>query len=45
MERDLRNESELKVLGWDVLIVWECETFDRDALTRRFRAFLTRCRS
>lgn len=26
MRRDFRNVSELKRLGWHVLIVWECET-------------------
>lgn len=42
IERDLRKETALKALGWDVLIVWECETFDRDALARRLHGFLTR---
>ena len=26
VERDARNESQLKVMGWDVLIIWECMT-------------------
>ncbi len=42
IERDLRKETELKALGWDVLIVWECETFDPDALASRLTAYLTR---
>jgi DNA mismatch endonuclease (patch repair protein) len=25
-ERDKKNEKELKNLGWDVVIIWECET-------------------
>jgi DNA mismatch endonuclease (patch repair protein) len=25
-ERDKKNVRELKKLGWDVLIIWECET-------------------
>ncbi len=25
VERDKKNYSELKSLGWDVLIIWECE--------------------
>jgi DNA mismatch endonuclease (patch repair protein) len=39
-ERDARKEDELKALGWEVLIVWECETFDADALAPRLAAFL-----
>jgi DNA mismatch endonuclease (patch repair protein) len=26
--------------GWDVLVVWECQTRDAEALTRRLRDFL-----
>ena len=26
IERDLKNESALQSLGWNVIIVWECET-------------------
>jgi DNA mismatch endonuclease (patch repair protein) len=26
VERDAANEADLQELGWDVLIVWECET-------------------
>ncbi len=29
IERDRRNIATLSALGWDVLVVWECETFDR----------------
>ncbi len=25
-ERDRKNEAELKILGWNILIVWECMT-------------------
>ena len=38
--RDLRDEAELARLGWRVLVVWECETRDKDALSRRIRGFL-----
>ena len=34
-ERDARKERELKALSWQVLIVWECETFDPAALVHR----------
>jgi DNA mismatch endonuclease (patch repair protein) len=26
VERDARNESQLKEMGWDILTVWECMT-------------------
>ena len=32
VERDQRNVAALRALGWEVLVVWECETFDRTAL-------------
>jgi DNA mismatch endonuclease (patch repair protein) len=32
--RDLKNEHELRFLGWDQLVVWECETRDADRLRR-----------
>lgn len=25
-ERDLQTQAELRSLGWDVLVIWECET-------------------
>ncbi len=34
--RDNRNQSELKQLGWRVLVVWECELRKPEALRRRF---------
>ena len=34
-ERDRRSLLELEALGWRVVIVWECELRDRDALARR----------
>ena len=42
LERDARKERELVACGWDVLIIWECETFDRSALASRLQVFLTR---
>jgi DNA mismatch endonuclease (patch repair protein) len=40
IERDQAKEGQLRALGWDVLIVWECETFDPRRLSRRLKAFL-----
>lgn len=38
--RDLRQEAELAKLGWRVLVVWECQLRDKEALTARIRTFL-----
>jgi DNA mismatch endonuclease (patch repair protein) len=38
--RDERNEAALKTLGYDVLIVWECETDDTATLGGRIAKFL-----
>jgi DNA mismatch endonuclease (patch repair protein) len=40
MERDARAQRELEAMGWDVLVVWQCETRDEAALTERLRNFL-----
>jgi DNA mismatch endonuclease (patch repair protein) len=38
--RDARNVEQLRNLGWDSLIVWQCETADSEALLKRLTAFL-----
>lgn len=38
--RDVKNVAALHKLGWDVLIVWECEVGDRAQLASRLREFL-----
>jgi DNA mismatch endonuclease (patch repair protein) len=40
VERDRRVLRNLKALGWQAMVVWECEIKDRDALTRQLRDFL-----
>ena len=40
VERDRRNMAALRALGWDVLVVWECETFDRTQLLSALARFL-----
>lgn len=40
VERDRRNEAELRALGWDLLVVWECEMRSADELLRRLIEFL-----
>ena len=39
-ERDRRNEEELRSMGWTVLVIWQCETADLEALARRLHDFL-----
>lgn len=38
--RDRAKQAVLLALGWNVLILWECELKDVDDLTRRVRDFL-----
>ena len=38
--RDRRNESALADLGWRVMVIWECETRDPEAVAERIRGFL-----
>lgn len=40
VERDARKERELRELGWDPLVIWECETRNADALRAKLMAFL-----
>lgn len=41
VSRDLRNVEALKVLGWRVLVLWECEVLKpTPALQRRIKKFL-----
>jgi DNA mismatch endonuclease (patch repair protein) len=40
-KRDLRIQSELEVIGWKYLIVWECELGHKEQLENKVRAFLT----
>jgi len=39
-ERDHRQVDTLKAEGWDVLVIWECETKNLDILKRRIEHFL-----
>ena len=40
VERDAENQTRLAQLGWEALIVWECEIKDTRGLRDRIRAFL-----
>lgn len=36
-ERDIRVKGELECMGWDVLVIWECETVDSDLVASRLQ--------
>ena len=38
--RDRRTEDALRSLGWQVLVIWECETRDDAAVAHRLKDFL-----
>ena len=40
--RDRANLNDLGELGWSVMVVWECETADPEALAARLAGFLDR---
>lgn len=40
VERDAQVQTELERLGWRVLVIWECETKDSQALCSRLTNFL-----
>lgn len=39
-ERDAVKMAELAALGWDALVVWECEIKDKGILAARLKEFL-----
>ena len=41
-ERDAETLVKLAGLGWDVLVVWQCETRDLEALRERLASFVER---
>ncbi|WP_315776028.1 MULTISPECIES: very short patch repair endonuclease [unclassified Bradyrhizobium] len=38
--RDERDQNTLKTMGWDVMVLWECEVADAKLLHRRISSFL-----
>ncbi len=40
IERDKRNRAALEKDGWQVLVVWECQTKDEEKLKRKLHKFL-----
>jgi len=42
VQRDRQSNRQLRRLGWDVLVVWECETRDLFRLSKRLTEFLSK---
>ena len=40
LRRDREHRAALEQAGWQVLVIWECETKDLEELAERLRAFL-----
>lgn len=38
--RDTRNQKKLRELGWEILVVWECQISGREVLKARIQDFL-----
>lgn len=38
--RDLEKQARLRALGWDILVVWECEIGHKEQLENKIRSFL-----
>jgi DNA mismatch endonuclease (patch repair protein) len=43
-QRDAENISTLREAGWNILVIWECETKEQRRLSRRLSRFLTKNR-
>lgn len=41
IERDAAHQSELKALGWDFLVIWECELGTPEIVSRKISVFLS----
>ncbi|MGX2042296.1 very short patch repair endonuclease (plasmid) [Methylocaldum sp. MU1018] len=39
-ERDAKAQETLQAMGWNVLVVWECQLKDRETLSDRLERFL-----
>ncbi|MCK9391228.1 MAG: hypothetical protein M0Q01_06640 [Syntrophales bacterium] len=42
VERDQKNQKELKDMGWNVILVWECELRDLEPLANRLKRSILR---
>ncbi|WP_062485064.1 very short patch repair endonuclease [Candidatus Nitrospira inopinata] len=42
--RDRKVRAELRAMGWQAMVIWECQTKNQDRLQHRLVAFLERSR-
>jgi DNA mismatch endonuclease, patch repair protein len=42
IKRDAIQQRKLRSLGWEVFVIWECQTFDPDDLSKRIAKFCSR---
>jgi DNA mismatch endonuclease (patch repair protein) len=40
IKRDRYNQESLRKLGWDICVIWECETRKKDVLVKKLKGFL-----
>jgi len=40
IRRDKENQAKLRDLGWDILVIWECQVRDIEKLTEKIKTFL-----
>ncbi|WP_084570846.1 very short patch repair endonuclease [Methylosinus sp. PW1] len=38
--RDAKNQERIRAMGWDFLVIWECQLGDKELLKQRIRSFL-----
>ncbi len=38
--RDVQNQERIAMMGWQSLVIWECQLGDETALRKRIRSFL-----
>ena len=41
MERDSKHQSDLKAMGWDILVIWECEINNPKIVAGKIDGFLS----
>ena len=40
-KRDIAKQQELRKIGWDILVIWECELKNSNFIESKIRTFLT----
>lgn len=45
VKRDVQHKADLKKAGWNVAVVWECETKDADKLEKKLKSIFAKIMS